>query len=331
MSDEYPVNWITKNLAAGRAPMSYEEFDTIKKAGINAIVNLCREFSDLHELEEGAGFEVYYLPIWDEDTPEMEDMEKALAWLDEAIYLGKKVLVHCRHGIGRTGTFITSYMIRKGIGLKAASKKLKSSSANPSNYGQWKLVRKYNKQSGMLRIREPSLEFKNKVDLGFFFSDYEDLVKKVEEQRTDRNQGRENSCGHGEHPCCSQRFEIGLIESIYLNSQMNRRFSSAKREELILRAGKRREEADALCPLNSGEGCEAFDIRPVRCRIYGIQDFSEDKSQIQTILSELSRTVFLAFSGEFQPDSDFTFTISETVSGKFVQKYFNFMSKNKRS
>jgi len=121
----YPATWITDSLAIGYAPMSYAELDAIKAIGIDAIVNLCAEFSDLHDIEKAFGFEVYYLPIWDEDIPEMEDMEKALAWLDEAIYLGKKVLVHCRHGIGRTGTFVTSYMIRKGLGLKAASKKFK--------------------------------------------------------------------------------------------------------------------------------------------------------------------------------------------------------------
>ncbi|MGQ9500375.1 MAG: protein-tyrosine phosphatase family protein [Dissulfurimicrobium sp.] len=53
-------------------------------------------------------------------------MERALAWLDEAIYLGKKVLVHCRHGIGRTGTFVTAYLIRRGLGLKLAAKKWNS-------------------------------------------------------------------------------------------------------------------------------------------------------------------------------------------------------------
>ena len=142
----YELTWITDNLAVGYAPTSYEALDSIKAQDINAIVNLCAEFSDLHEIEEGAGFEVYYLPIWDEDIPEMEEMEKALAWLDEAIYLRKKVLVHCRHGIGRTGTFITSYMIRRGLGLKAAKKKLKCSRASPSNYSQWKLLRQYGKK-----------------------------------------------------------------------------------------------------------------------------------------------------------------------------------------
>ena len=121
-NSEYQLTWVTPDLAVGYAPMSYAELDSIKSQGIDAIVNLCAEFCDLHEIEQTKGFEVYYLPIWDETAPDMQEMEKGLKWLDEAIYLGKKVLVHCHHGIGRTGTFVTSYLLRRGLGLKIASK-----------------------------------------------------------------------------------------------------------------------------------------------------------------------------------------------------------------
>jgi len=325
MSD-YPVTWITKSLAVGYAPMSYAELDAIKAAGIDAIVNLCAEFSDLHELEASSGFEVYYLPIWDEDIPEMEAMERALAWLDEAIYLGKKVLVHCRHGIGRTGTFVTSYMMRRGLTLKAASKILKSSSANPSNYGQWKLLKKYGKKSGVLKIREPSLEIKNRVDLSVFFLDYESLIRKIDQEVKKHPIDHQSHCGKGNYACCMAPFDVYLIEVVYLHSKMNRHFTSDQRENLIKRAVKTYKKENNLCPFNKGSGCEAFEIRPARCRIYGADRFSQDKHEIQHMLLELSQTLFLAFSGKFQPDIDFTFSIADTISGKFVQKCFHYMS-----
>ena len=322
----YPITWITDSLAVGYAPMSYAELETIKAEGIDAIVNLCAEFSDLHDIEESSGFEVCYLPIWDEDIPKIKDMEKALAWLDEAIYLGKKVLVHCRHGIGRTGTFITSYMIRRGHTLKAASKKLKSSTANPSNYGQWKLLKKYGKKSGILKIREPSLEIKNRVDLSLFFSDYESLIKKIDTEVQNQPQKDPIQCGKGEHKCCYEVFDLQLIEVIYLHSKINRHFTSAQREGLIKRAVETYKKENMLCPFNKGSGCEIYKMRPARCRIYGAVEFSDDKHEIQNMLFELSQTVFLAFSGKFLPDMDFTFSVADTISGKFVQKCFHYMS-----
>ena len=322
----YSITWITNNLAVGRAPMSYAELESIKAQGIDAIVNLCAEFSDLHELEESSDFEVYYLPIWDEDIPNIEAMEDALAWLDEAIYLGKKVLVHCRHGIGRTGTFVTSYMIRRGHTLKAASKKLKSSKANPSNYGQWKLLKKYGKKSGILKIREPSLEIKNRVDLSLFFSDYKSLIKKIDQEIDNQEKEGNSKCGKQDQVCCSKPFNIHFIEVVYLHSKINKHFTSTQRETLIKKAVKTYKNENMLCPFNKGAGCEIYTKRPARCRIYGALKFSEDRHEIQKMLFELSQAVFLAFAGKFQSDMNFTFSIADTISGKFVQKYFHYMS-----
>ncbi len=330
----YKVTWITDSLAVGRAPMSYAEFDSIKTQGIDGIINLCAEFSDLHELEESSGFEVYYLPIWDEDIPKIEAMENALAWLDEAIYLGKKVLVHCRHGVGRTGTLVTSYMIRRGLTLKAAAKKLKPSKANPSNYGQWKLLKKYGKKSGILKIREPSLEVKNRVDLSLFFSDYESLIKKIDQEIDNQAQKDSSQCGKQDQTCCSKPFNIHFIEVVYLHSKMNRHFTSTQRETLIKRAVETYKKENMPCPFNKGSDCEAYKFRPARCRIYGALEFSADRHEIQNMLFEISQAVFLAFAGKFQPDMNFTFSIADTISGKFVQKYFHYMSdfeKNNRN
>ncbi len=328
----YELTWITDNLAVGYAPTSYEALDSIKAQDINAIVNLCAEFSDLHEIEEGAGFEVYYLPIWDEDIPEMEDMEKALAWLDEAIYLEKKVLVHCRHGIGRTGTFITSYMIRRGMGLKAAKKKLKCSRANPSNYCQWKLLKQYGKKSGTLKIREASLEMKKGVDLSRFFSDYEALLENMTHKMENHNKEKtekQTHCGKGSHICCQEPFEIPFMEVVYLYSRINRYFSSAQREILIQKAVDGSKKTP-LCPLNKGTACEIYDMRPARCLFYGVGGES-DLHDFQEMLDELSRSIFLALSGHFLPEKALAFSVSDTISGKFVQKYFHHMMVNSKT
>jgi Fe-S-cluster containining protein len=351
MSD-YQLTWITDRLAVGHAPMSYEDLDLIRAEGIDAIVNLCGEFCDLHEIEEKSGFEVYYLPIPDESAPDMADMEDALAWLDEAIYLGKKILVHCRHGIGRTGTFVTSYLLRKGLGLKVAGKKLKGTRANPTNYSQWRLLKKYSKKSGILKIREPSLENNHVVDLSIYFTEYEALVHKIDEdlEAVKDSSPQALSCGAERDDCCYRYIDLDLIEAIYLSNTMNRLLGSDVRNRVIHTAVKigqttkkmiarLKQKGDGstvakealveayagekiLCALNNKHRCALYKFRPLSCRLHGVPAGVIDQGLIAPTLRELSRSVFFSFSGLFLDENGLSFSLADTISGKFVQEYF---------
>jgi protein tyrosine phosphatase (PTP) superfamily phosphohydrolase (DUF442 family) len=336
--------------------MSYGELESLRSQGIDAIVNLCAEFSDLHEIEEKTGFEVHYLPIWDETAPDLEDMEKALAWLDEAIYLGKRVLVHCRHGIGRTGTFVTSYLLRRGLGLKLASKKMKHTRASPTSYSQWRLLKKYGKKSGTLKIREPSLESRNIVDLSTYFAEYEALVQKIDEdvKEAGKTLGDILKCGLETDECCFQYFDLQLIEVIYLNNKMNKALKSDVRSEVIHEAvevskkirgirrllGEKGDDPDnadntfietyakekILCPLNRDSKCLLYEYRPIRCRLYGVPNKSIDLDLINNMIFDISRNVFFAFAGSFLERGDLIFSLVDAVSGRFVQEYFHYLA-----
>jgi len=355
MSD-YRINWVTDHLAVGYAPMSFSDLDTIRENGINAIVNLCGEYCDLHEIEAESGFEVYYLPIPDECAPDMEEMEAALSWLDEAIYLGKRVLVHCRFGIGRTGTFVTSYLIRKGLALKVAAKKLKQTRATPSNYSQWRMLKKYSRKSGVLRIREPSLESKHVVDLAPFFADFEAVVEKIDHdiKKYDTARNAISGCVGTSNQCCFHFIDLQIIEVIYLNNKMNQHLSSDVRIAVINDAvavtktlnemekrqkkpgiefgADRKTMAQAylrekiLCPLNRDSRCALHDYRPIQCRLFGLPKDVVDQRRVRETLSQLSKHLFYAFSGFFLEDNTLAFSLAKAVSGKFVQEYFYYLA-----
>lgn len=351
MSD-YPITWITQNLAAGRAPMSYDDLDSLKARGIDAIVNLCGEFSDLHELEEKAGFEVFWIPIPDETAPSLAEMEKGLDWLDEALYLGKKVLVHCRHGIGRTGTFITAYLLRRGFNLKKAGKLLKSTSANPTNFSQWWLLRKFGKQEGPLKLGEPTPENRKSKDLSKFYAHYEQLLIKVDQLVNATSPGSSSTCccTSSDKDLCQHTFSLELIEALYLNNKVNVTLTASQRQAAIARARAEKlpetqpiaesgfPPADTTdiensenCPLQDGDVCLLHQFRPVHCRLRHFDGNPEVKEEIQEELRRLSHDVFEALFGQKTSAPLPSVSYRDSVSGKFIQRYFQFLMTKKKN
>ncbi len=288
----YPMTWITAQLAVGHAPMSYEELDFIKGNGIVAIVNLCGEFCDLHEIEKKTGFEIYYLPIPDECAPDMEAMEAALHWLDEALYLKKKILIHCRHGHGRTGTFVSAYLLRRGLSLNFTEKTLNGTRANPTNYSQWQLLRKYRKQQGSLNARQPSIENETTIDLNPFLGEYQNLLADPGEIKLNPEK------------CCRTPFSLYLVEAVFLSQAMSGLLSQTIRHTVLTKALKVskniKDDGDDpsvyTCPLLEDDRCLLHEYRPMHCRLQDclvLEDGYDDKIRLQ------SKEIFLALTTSF--------------------------------
>jgi len=350
MSDNpYAIYWITDHLATGPAPMSYDHLDALKAAGIDAIMNLCAEYCDLHDIQDGQGFEVYYLPIEDEEAPQLQALEEALDWLDEAIYLGKRVYVHCRYGIGRTGTVISAYLLRRGLGSKLVKQKIKKMRSRPANFYQWWLVRKIGKKEGRLTIREPALEWKSLVDLAPFFADHEALLSRIDTFLDHR--GVAKRCGIEHAACCGSYVEVSLIEAAYLTHHLNRKLHREERQAAIARCGEiyrrgrelRQSSASQaegfarlyaaqplLCPLSQGDRCLVAPSRPLTCRFSDLADGEEERSLVTACRqrsAELSAELFLALAGEFPSREPITFPLVDVISGKFVQTFFYLLSR----
>ena len=350
MNTAYSLTWVTEHLAVGQAPMSYSQLDSLKNQGITAILNLCAEFCDLHDIEREAGFEVYYMPVPDEEAPELVELEKALAWLDEAIYLGKKVLIHCRHGIGRTGTVLNAYLLRRGLGHKLADKTLKNLRSKPANFDQWWTIRKYGRKSGKLSVREPSLEFKQLVDLGPFLADYASLVL-VAEDLSDFN-GNGQRCGRDHSSCCHTPVSLTLLEAIALAKAINVSLTAQERESAIDRAvevaqQERATAADAdrgadfclsgagqLCPLSVNGSCMVFKHRPLQCRLHGVDEATVEAIWHEVLaptLTDGSAGLYLAYTGGLVSGKLPRFSLPDVVSGRFVQGFFHLLLSNQKN
>jgi len=342
----YPLTWVTDHLAVGGAPMSFDQLDSLRAQGVTAIMNLCAEFCDLHSIEAKHGFEVYYLPVHDEEAPDLAELERGLAWLDEAIYLGKKVLIHCRHGIGRTGTVLNAYLLRRGLGHKLADRKLKRLRSKPANFAQWRTIRKYGKAAGRLTVREPSLEFRHLVDLSPFFAEYAALVTRTEDlfSLEARDSGR---CGQDHDRCCRTPVGLSLAEAVVLTHALNTGLESEQRLSIIAAAVQtaRQErsafaaqganeadlcltDAGASCPLLREGRCLLFDRRPLQCRSDGLPEDTKAElweDLLGPALARLSRQIFFAYTSVFLPERMPAFKLPDVVSGRYVQAFFHLL------
>jgi hypothetical protein len=337
----YPLTWVANHLAVGGAPMSHAQLDSLKEQGITAILNLCAEFCDLHEIEAAAGFEVRYLPIPDEGAPDLAALEAALGWLDEALYLGKKVLIHCRHGIGRTGTVLNAYLLRRGLGHKGAAKVLRPLRSKPTNFDQWWMIRRYGRSAGRLTVREPRLEAGRPVDLGPFLADYAGLAALARETA-----GTSAACGRDTDACCRRPLWLSLIEAVSLARTIDVDLTSEARQAVIEDAAAAARELDdltrrygdshdlcisawsRLCPLSRDGACLVFDNRPVACLLYGAPAAAQAQLWEKTLepaLAELSRQVFTALAGTVSDGPLPLFALPDVASGRYVSAVFAYL------
>ena len=177
---EYPLKWITKHLAVGYAPRSNDDLRSLKQQGIQSVLNLCAKCYDLHEIEQVAGFDVYYLPIPDEDAPNLDEMAQALTWLETKLAEGKKILVHCQFGIGRTGTLMTAYFLKNGYSLKEAHEKMRHTPAAPASQIQRDYLDVFSKKLDLSKLKRSAGEGKKSSGLGKFFENYNKMKEWLE-------------------------------------------------------------------------------------------------------------------------------------------------------
>lgn len=321
---KYPLTWITPQLAVGHAPMSLAELDSIEKQGIKAIMNLCQEIEELAKLEEEHGFEVYYLPIMNEGFPELEELNKALDWLDECIYLDKKVLVHCRHGIGRTGTVVFSYLLRKGLNTKSAGKKMRGLRARPTEHPQKRFLHLYGKREKPLSIGEPSLIPRYNVEFRPYLDRVSALLETVEAEIADDTP----RCGKDHTQCCYQPVRLSLAEAMYLQYAVNTELSSELRREVIsqaLQSAGEGEGESAGCPLLAGEQCLLYAFRPAQCRVFDRSEGDIPQGSAEEF-REISRQILGIFLERDVQSTLPEFCLPDVVSGKFVQRLFYLMA-----
>lgn len=95
-----------------------DEPERLRAQGIGAIVSLTEYFPA--DLRGEPGFMTLHLPIEDMTAPDTDQMERFVRFVDRMLARGTAVGVHCRAGLGRTGTMIACYLVTRDMTAEQA-------------------------------------------------------------------------------------------------------------------------------------------------------------------------------------------------------------------
>jgi atypical dual specificity phosphatase len=123
---EMPYYTIDGGRLAGLPGPAYMEWDfaRLRKMGYSVVVSLECDRLNTFEIEE-AGFEHKKICVGDFMAPTLDQIDEFVAFVDGKHAEGKKVLVHCYAGRGRTGTMLAAYLIHQGVSPDAAIREIR--------------------------------------------------------------------------------------------------------------------------------------------------------------------------------------------------------------
>ncbi|WP_404394084.1 diacylglycerol kinase family protein [Pseudoalteromonas phenolica] len=89
------------------------DVDMLKAQGIEAILDVTAEFDGLNWSAEQQGLHYLNIPVLDHQPPTSEQLSHGIAWIDAQHKLGRKVVVHCALGRGRSVFYCAAYLLFK--------------------------------------------------------------------------------------------------------------------------------------------------------------------------------------------------------------------------
>jgi hypothetical protein len=152
--------WVIPDvMLAGEHPSGATEADTrerldrLRKAGINYFIDLT-EMDEMPDYRGLLPLRTHYLrcAIRDTEVPrEIGQMQQLQSRIRNARTLGRRMYIHCRAGIGRTGLVVGCYLAEEGLGGDSALEQLNLLWRQCARAQSWPIVPQTAEQADYIR------------------------------------------------------------------------------------------------------------------------------------------------------------------------------------
>lgn len=134
-------SWITPDLALG-GRLSGEEIKALPEAGVGAVIDLRSEAVDEERLLRERGVDFLHLPTDDHAAVAPHMLNAGVEFSAAQARRGRRLLVHCEHGIGRSATLMLCILVSRGLtpmaALRLAKDRRERVSPSPAQYECWR-------------------------------------------------------------------------------------------------------------------------------------------------------------------------------------------------
>jgi atypical dual specificity phosphatase len=139
-------NRIDSHVLLGALPFS-RDVNKLASEGVSAVVNTCQEYAGPISKYKELGISQLRIPTIDFTPPTLQDIERAVEFMNRHIAAGNTVYVHCKAGRGRSATVVICWLIQnKQISADSAQRWVRKFRPQVNDLANRPVIREFERQ-----------------------------------------------------------------------------------------------------------------------------------------------------------------------------------------